>query len=72
MKFRKRTVRELAVEVVAIARDGLRRRGHGEERHLAAIAEIAETGRTLADRMLEDYERKWGGKVDRAFSEYAY
>jgi glutamate--cysteine ligase len=72
MKFRKRTVRELAVEVVAIARDGLRRRGHGEERHLASIAEIAETGRTLADRMLEDYERKWGGNVDRAFPEYAY
>lgn len=63
--FRGATVRELAHVAVAIARDGLRARGLGEERHLAPLERIVESGETQADRWLRLYGSEWGGDVSR-------
>lgn len=77
-RFRDRTVREIAADVLAIAHRGLERRaradscGEDETHFLAPLREIVESGRSPADRMLEDYERKWHGSVDPIFREYAY
>lgn len=55
--FLGRTVRELAVEVVDIARDGLLRLPGGAEDAalLEPLAERAASGRTAADEMLEEF-----------------
>jgi glutamate--cysteine ligase len=76
--FRGGTLRDVAVEVVAIAREGLRRRarrdssGQDETHFLATLAEIAETGRTTADRLLDDYAGKWQQRIDSIFAQEAY
>jgi glutamate--cysteine ligase len=76
--FRSGTLRDVAVEVVAIAREGLRRRarrdssGQDETHFLATLAEIAETGRTTADRLLDDYAGKWQQRIDPIFAQEAY
>ncbi|MCB1479386.1 MAG: glutamate--cysteine ligase [Tepidamorphaceae bacterium] len=77
-KFRKTTVQEIAREVVQIATDGLKRRAfaHGgeadETRFIEPLAEIAETGVTNAERLLERYHNEWKGDIDRVFVEEAY
>jgi glutamate--cysteine ligase len=76
--FRNRTVREIAEEVVELARSGLSRRGNlngegvDETIYLSSLAENLATGKTPADRMLEQYETEWNGDIDRVFTEYAY
>jgi len=66
-----RTLREIAPEVLAIARDGLRARGHGEERFLAPLERIAGSGETQADHWLRRNAGEWGGDVSRVFDEAA-
>ena len=61
--FRGRTVRDWALDVLAIARSGLVARGLGEEVYLAPLAEIAESGMTQADRWLQRSAALWGGDV---------
>ncbi|WP_333822179.1 glutamate--cysteine ligase [Pinisolibacter sp.] len=69
--FRGRTLRDVAVEVLAIARAGLKARarldddGRDETIHLEMLEEIAESGRTQADRLLEAWRGEWGGNIDR-------
>ena len=77
-RFRDTTVQEIARQAIAIAHDGLKRRAFGfggetdETRFLEELAEIAETGITHADRMLEKFAGPWNGDIDRVFAEYAY
>ncbi len=61
--FRGRTLRDWAVEVLAIARDGLKARGLGEEVYLAPLDEIAASGLTQADRWLARANALWRGDV---------
>jgi glutamate--cysteine ligase len=61
--IRSRSVRDVARDMLAIARDGLRARGLGEERYLDPLDEIAASGVTLAERWLLRVEREWGGDV---------
>jgi len=76
--FRNRTVGDLACDVLAIARRGLRNRaqldrvGHNEEGFLATLDENAELGKTPADFLLEDYRDRWQSDIDRIFIECAY
>ncbi len=63
---RGRPVREVARDVVAIARDGLKARGLGEEVYLAPLDEILASGLTQADRWLHLYERAWGRDAAKA------
>ncbi len=64
-----RGLREVALDAVAIARDGLRARGLGEEAYLAPLEEIAASGLTQAERWLARAEHGWGGDVSRVFGE---
>ncbi len=66
--IRGRPVREVARDAVAIARDGLRARGLGEEVYLAPLDEIVASGLTQADRWLHLYERAWGGDAGRVLA----
>lgn len=70
-----RLLRALAKEVLAIAGDGLDRRarqngiGDSESGFLSPLHEIAESGLTLADRHLEAFHGRWGGKIDPIWDE---
>ncbi len=76
--FRGATVRELAQQVLAIAREGLRRRarldayGRDEAIYLETLDGIVQTGRTPAEELLADYHGRWGGSVDELFREHCY
>ena len=69
--FQNRPLRELAREVLAISRDGLRARGLGEERHLDAVDAVVASGETQADHWLRRYHEAWGQDVSRIFEEAA-
>jgi len=64
-----RSLRDIAHDALAIARDGLKARGLGEEVYLAPLEEIAESGLTHAERWLQRYDRAWRGNVGRIFAE---
>ncbi|MGI4978445.1 MAG: glutamate--cysteine ligase [Janthinobacterium lividum] len=63
------TLRDVARDVVAIARDGLRARGHGEEALLAPLHAIVAGGPTQAEHWLARFHGAWGGDVRRVFDE---
>jgi hypothetical protein len=77
-EVRGRPVQELARELIGIAAEGLRRRerlsgGFVDERtYLVDLEEIAESGITPAERLLERYHGPWGGDVSRVYEEFAY
>jgi len=72
------TVLDLAREVVAIARAGLRARGRkgaldaDETGYLQILDPIVEGGRTPAEELLEAFHGPWGGNVDSVFEALAY
>ncbi len=72
-----RLLQDVAKDMVAIAREGLRRRNRlnggllDETVFLNPLAEIAESGVTPAERLLELYHGPWRGDVSRVF-ELAY
>jgi len=76
--FRNRTVREIARDVVALARGGLTRRarlngdGHDETMYLSSLEEILATGETPAETILRHYETDWNHDMGRLYQEYAY
>jgi glutamate--cysteine ligase len=76
--FRDTTVQDIAKQVVAIAHDGLKRRAHGfggesdETRFIEELVEIAETGVTPAEILLEQFNGPWKGDIDKVFEEYSY
>jgi len=73
-----RTVQAVAQDLLAIAREGLRRRGREREgladetSYLTPLDEIAESGITPAERLLELYSGPWRGEVRNVFHEAAY
>ena len=67
-----RTLQEVAKDVLAIARQGLDARGFGEAGYLAPLDEIADSGLTPADRMLERFHGAWAGDVRPLYAELAY
>ena len=76
--LRTRTLRDIALEMLEIAREGLHRRarrsaaGEDETHFLDPLFAIAGGGRTPAEELLEDYHARWGGSVDPVFTDYAY
>jgi glutamate--cysteine ligase len=77
-EFRGRTLREVAREVLAIARQGLanrdrkNREGYDETSFLSTLDEVVARGTTSAEEMLAAYHTRWGGSIEPAFLEYAY
>lgn len=73
-----RPLQDVARDLLAIARHGLRRRARlsggfvDEAGYLAELDAVVESGRTPADRLLELYNGPWEGDVTRAFAELAY
>jgi len=71
------TLRDLAREVVAIAKDGLRARarrdaqGRDETTYLEPLEEMAAGGKTQSEKWLERFHGEWRGDVTRIFSESA-
>ncbi len=76
--FRKGTVLDIAREVVKIAEHGLRKRaadngmGSDETMFLDVLRRTVESGRTLADELLDAYHGRWNGDLKHLFAEYAY
>ena len=77
-RIRSRTLRDVALEILDIAREGLHRRarrsscGEDETHFLDTLFSIAGSGRTPASELLEDYNTRWGGDIDKVYEEYAY
>src|SRR5438067_4837537 len=75
---RSRTVRDIALEVLDIAREGLHRRsrrdlaGEDETHFLDPLFSIAGSGRTPAAELVEDYRTRWNGDIARIYTEQAY
>jgi glutamate--cysteine ligase len=67
--FRGCLVSDMAREVVGLARDGLKRRGLGEEAYLRPLEETLELDKTPAERWLDKYHGEWAGDVTRVFEE---
>jgi glutamate--cysteine ligase len=76
--FRKGTLQDLAKDVLAIAKGGLKARaatdhfGEDESHFLNALHDIAESGVTPAEELLDAYENRWGRSIEPLFDEYAY
>jgi len=75
---RSRTLRDIALEMLEIAREGLHRRarrdqcGDDETHHLDALFAIAASGRTPAEELVADFHTRWGGRIEPLFTEQAY
>ena len=73
-----RTVQAVARDLLAIAREGLKRRERlsgglvDESGYLAELEEIADSGITPAERLLELYHGEWNGDVRRMYADFAY
>lgn len=73
-----RTAQDIAKDMLAIAHEGLKRRDClsagmvDETGYLAEVEEIAETGVTAAERLLELYHGPWRGDASLAFEACAY
>ena len=73
-----RPIQAVAQDLLAIAREGLKRRRRGREgqadetSYLNPLDEIAESGITPAERLLEQFHGAWRGEVRNVFDEMAY
>lgn len=76
--FRGGTLRDIARDCLAIARDGLaarNRRNEAEESEavfLNTLQQIVEDNRTLAEEMLEAFHGRWHGDARYIFEEHLY
>ena len=72
------SARDIAQASLAIARQGLKSRaradnsGEDETHFLTELDDIAATGVTPAERLIERYKTEWGGDVRRVFEACAY
>ena len=77
-RHRSRTLREVALEMLDIAREGLHRRarrsaaGEDETHFLDNLFSIAGSGRSAAAEMVDDFNTRWAGDIRRLYTEYAY
>jgi glutamate--cysteine ligase len=69
---------DVARKVLAIAEGGLNRRGRlnssgdSEAIFLAPLFEIADSGKTPAERLLENYHGRWAGDLSRIYAEASF
>ncbi|SEI56912.1 glutamate--cysteine ligase [Sphingobium sp. AP50] len=71
-------LRDIAKEVVDIARSGLAARnrlngaGDNETGYLSFLDEVVSSGKTNAERLLERYHGEWGGDLSKVYSEESF
>ena len=71
-------IQAVAIDLLAIAREGLKRRNRlsggmvDETGYLSELDQIAESGITPAERLLELYQTRWAGDASRVFEDFAY
>ena len=76
--FRSTNVQALARRMLELSRAGLRSRaqtdsvGGTEEGFIEPLFQIAESGKTRAEELLERYEGPWKRDVSKIFAEYSY
>ena len=70
--IRGRSVRDLARDVLALARRGLEERGEAEAAFLGPLDEIVHSGKTAAENLLALYHGKWKGEIANVFRDCAY
>jgi glutamate--cysteine ligase len=76
--IRGNSAKDIAQAALAIARQGLKSRaradgsGQDETHFLAELDDIAASGVTPAERLIERYRTEWGGDVRRVFEACAY
>jgi glutamate--cysteine ligase len=69
------TLRDIAGEVLAISRSGLAARrmlnsmGEDETGFLSPLAEIVQSGKVPAQRLLDKFHGEWGGDITRVYEE---
>ncbi|MFC3690791.1 glutamate--cysteine ligase [Chenggangzhangella methanolivorans] len=73
-----RSVLDVARDALSLAQLGLKRRnrlnwlGEDERIHLRPLVQVLDERRTLAEALLDEYERSWDRDVDRVFAKMAY
>ncbi|HVA14575.1 MAG TPA: glutamate--cysteine ligase [Stellaceae bacterium] len=76
--FRGQKVQDIARAAVELAKAGLQRRarldggGEDETHFLLPVLEAAQSGKTPADKLLDDYATRWRAQVDPVYVEDAY
>ena len=71
-------LKDIAAEVLAIARSGLQSRarlndsGDNETGFLAPLDEIVASGKVPAQRLLDRYHGEWGGDISKIYAEESY
>tara|TARA_Y100001970_G_scaffold293928_1_gene444721 strand:- start:9232 stop:10596 length:1365 start_codon:yes stop_codon:yes gene_type:complete len=74
----KRNAQDVALDLLEISSLGLRNRAvrgvndPDERSYLTCLKEIASTGRSPAEEILEAWHGRWGGSVDPIFLEHSY
>ncbi|MCB1970598.1 MAG: glutamate--cysteine ligase [Geminicoccaceae bacterium] len=78
-KFRNGTLQDIALRMMEIADAGLAARGvldwdgsTDERKYIRGLWDIARSGTTRAEELLQRVETEWGGHVDPVFEAYAY
>ena len=77
-KVKGRLVQDVAKDMLALSRQGLGERrivgckGKTETRFLDDLDDIAASGRTRAEDLLQLYETSWNRDVRRVFRDFAY
>lgn len=77
-QFQGGNLQDIALDILEIARDGLRRRarldssGNDETSFLAPLHEIAKSGRSPAEDLLIAFDTEWQGNVDPVFEHLSY
>jgi len=73
-----RTLRDIAPQVLNIARAGLTARarlnsvGDNESGYIGALDEVVASGRTHAERLLEKYKGAWAGDISKVYGEESF
>lgn len=73
-----RTALDVAKDALVLAEEGLKRRGKlnwlGEDEtiHLSPLMRVVEEERSLAETLLDRYERNWDRRIEPVFEEMAY
>ncbi|MBO42482.1 MAG: glutamate--cysteine ligase [Rhodospirillaceae bacterium] len=76
--FRGGILQDIAKQAVTIAYDGLKRRAvpggksADETQFIETLREIADSGISPAERLLESFEKEWDGDIRRVYEETAY